>query len=370
MPAARRGARTPWPYAAAAGLLSAYAGYLAAQYALARAQAGAQPAPLVGRAEPRWDAGAPPPERAPARTPRPRPLSAQTNDGAADDAPCALAGLRGNTELDGSVVAQGGVGGLTAASAVECCRLCRRHRGCNVYVWSTAGDRACWLKRTEEPRGLVPSRARGSNVPWTSGVLQKDAALGARDTHAVLAKGTDVSAVVISTPLGEIRVRLMPDWHEPSARYVGAIAAGPREEGAAWTDADTAAVEGGRAARSETHAGLCTSACAFYRAEPGFLIQGSLRSLIPPNAETKEGPKLMERGDVGWAGGFSGPDFFIYLGEQPAAHFGRSHTVFARVEDEASLKVCDAIAHARVRPTRPNEMHMLAQQMPFDITAV
>lgn len=32
--------------------------------------------------------------------------------------------------------------------------------------------------------------------------------------------------------------------------------------------------------------------------EPGFLIQGSLRSFIPPNKVTKKGPKIMEKGEV------------------------------------------------------------------------
>lgn len=55
--------------------------------------------------------------------------------------------------------------------------------------------------------------------------------------------------------------------------------------------------------------------------------QGALRAYIPANDKTQEGPGFMARGDIGWAGGGPGPDFFIYLGAQPAAHFGRSHTV-------------------------------------------
>jgi hypothetical protein len=34
--------------------------------------------------------------------------------------------------------------------------------------------------------------------------------------------------------------------------------------------------------------------------------QGSLRAYIPPNKRTKEGPKIMERGEIGWAGGWRG----------------------------------------------------------------
>eukprot|EP00966_Prymnesium_polylepis_P226197 5232447-Prymnesium_polylepis.1 len=65
------------------------------------------------------------------------------------------------------------------------------------------------------------------------------------------------------------------------------------------------------------------SACEFYRVEYGFLVQGSLRGVLPPNTltgcspapECQPGPRVMIRGDVGWAGGSAGPDFFIYLGK-------------------------------------------------------
>ena len=53
---------------------------------------------------------------------------------------------------------------------------------------------------------------------------------------------------------------------------------------------------------------------------------GVLRGLIPPNTVTKEGPKLMEKGEVGWAGAGPGPDFFIYMGDRPAAHFVRNNS--------------------------------------------
>ncbi len=36
-------------------------------------------------------------------------------------------------------------------------------------------------------------------------------------------------------------------------------------------------------------------------------VQGSLAAFIPPNNLTLHGPKFMEKGDIGWAGGFSGP---------------------------------------------------------------
>ena len=77
--------------------------------------------------------------------------------------------------------------------------------------------------------------------------------------------------------------------------------------------------------------------CELYRAEPGFLLQGVMGGLIPPNTETVPGPKIMERGEVGWAGGAAGPDFFIYLGTSPAAHWKHDHTVFAEARETAPL---------------------------------
>ena len=32
------------------------------------------------------------------------------------------------------------------------------------------------------------------------------------------------------------------------------------------------------------------------------------------NRENPRAPKVMERGEVGWAGGGKGPDYFIYMG--------------------------------------------------------
>ena len=89
---------------------------------------------------------------------------------------------------------------------------------------------------------------------------------------------------------GDVRLRLRPDWHAESAAYVAALAAS---------------------------ADACEDACEVYRVEPGFLVQGTLRSeKVEGNAKTRDGPRLMRRGDVGWAGEGPGPDFFVYLGRE------------------------------------------------------
>jgi len=55
---------------------------------------------------------------------------------------------------------------------------------------------------------------------------------------------------------------------------------------------------------------------------------------------------------VGWAGGSSGPDFFIYLGDGPATWLGAPHdgTVFAEVADEESMAVARSISLLPVLP--------------------
>ena len=160
------------------------------------------------------------------------------------------------------------------------------------------------------------------------------------------------------------RLRLRPDWSAESVDYVRRVAEG----------------------------GLCSSACAFYRVEPGFLLQGSLRAFLAPNNVTRKGPKIMERGEVGWAGGSAGPDFFIYLGAQPAEHWGHDHTVWAearppqvltdcycqnnmldflrvvKVADTASMAVAEKIVQLPPGPTKPGDMHILPEHVSLAAT--
>lgn len=74
----------------------------------------------------------------------------------------------------------------------------------------------------------------------------------------------------------------------------------------------------------------------------------------------------MERGEIGWAGGEAGPHFFIYLGREPARHFGTSHTVWGEVADEMSLATVESIVHMPVRAgLKPGDMRMAAQNLKF-----
>lgn len=182
----------------------------------------------------------------------------------------------------------------------------------------------------------VTTRGSGPMVAWTSGVLDKD---WSRDWSELPPASAAIKKVVLKTSHGDIRIRLMPDWSETSVEYVRLLAANS----------------------------LCSSECKLYRAEPGFLLQGVIRGFLPSNKVTKEGPKVMERGEIGWAGGSFGPDFFIYIGSQPATHFGKSHTVWGVVDGEDSMAVVEKIVHLPAKSDVPGGMHMLVDRMPIDV---
>jgi hypothetical protein len=247
-----------------------------------------------------------------------------------------------HTELWGDVVPLNGqtVGG--AASAAECCRLCASSKSCNTWVWcadAAVCSSQCWLKRQPTEAALLGApHGTGPSVPWTSGVLlgkALDVAPG-----DVPPEDGAITAVALHTSYGAIRLRLRPDWSNASVTYIRALAAQPE---------------------------LCTDACAFYRVEPAFLLQGSLRSRIPPNQVTTPGPRHMVRGDCGWAGGSAGPDFFCYLGTGPATHWGLDHTVWAEIADDASFAVAETINALPPKPTKPGEMHLLPAPVPLDV---
>lgn len=133
-------------------------------------------------------------------------------------------------------------------------------------------------------------------------------------------------------PHGEIRLFLRAEWSNTSATFAERVAA---------------AGDSGQS--------------TIYRLEPTFLVQGRL---VAPGVNVggakPKASKLMERGEVGWAGGTGGPDFFIYLGNGPATWLGNPHdgTIWAEVADEASMAVADAISRLPVPPTKPGQMHI------------
>ena len=262
---------------------------------------------------------------------------------------CVASEFRPHTDLDGAVVKQGGVGGLVTKSAAECCDACLALRGCNVWVHSDS-DGACWLKRSGDPRA-AGSRGSGPNVAWTSGTLLKSFWEPGR---ALPAADQTLQTVALRTREGDIRLRLKPDWHLPSVDSVR------------------------RLASPEMPAGACAQ-CELYRVEHGFLVQGTLHGVLPPNTETgcrpapkcQPGPRVMIRGDVGWAGGGAGPDFFIYLGKRPADWLRKDHTVWAEVADDESLALAERIvALPSETPGGPGTMRFLKEKLEVEVVRV
>ncbi|KAG1672703.1 hypothetical protein FOA52_005180 [Chlamydomonas sp. UWO 241] len=141
---------------------------------------------------------------------------------------------------------------------------------------------------------------------------------GFRRSTETAAIASGIFAVQLMTAHGNINIKLRPDWSQGSVDYMRELASHPHE---------------------------CDKECRFYRAEKDYIVQGTLAAAtIPHNNVTTPGPRLMERGDVGWAGGEPGPHFFIYVAKDPAKHFGLTHTVWGVVADAESLAVANTLA--------------------------
>ena len=240
-----------------------------------------------------------------------------------------------------------GAGSTHSRSPAECCALCAKTRGCNVWVACThpwCGSQ-CWLKWTDDP-AHAPVRARGGETPWTSGFLRKDVP---SEQPAVSEAALNATGVVaLRTAHGSLRIRVRPDWHLPSVRFVQAAALGD----------------------------FCTVKCELYRAEPGFLLQGAMRALVSPNRACRRFPggppecsddavrpagSVMQRGDVAWAGGGAGPDFFILLQRNG---FGATHTVWGSLADDESMELALKLVRG-ASASKPGTMRILDEPVRF-----
>lgn len=266
--------------------------------------------------------------------------AAQSFDAAADaiaqPVPFSCAVSMEHTELWGDVVKPGtGPGSVVAPTAADCCELCARTRGCNTWVACSNAEacgQQCWLKWQSNPAEPV-RHSTSPTTPWTSGVHMKDFA----DPHNPYEPG-NAEAITLKTAEGNLRIRLHDDWSLGSVTYVRKVA----------------------------RHNLCTARCLFYRAEPGFLLQGALHAVIPANNDTtRRGPGMpMERGDVAWAGGFAGPDFFITHVRVPG--FGASHTVWGSLDGAESLAVLDRLVQLPASAGPRGGMRMITAPPAFD----
>eukprot|EP00242_Pyramimonas_sp_CCMP2087_P014655 CAMPEP_0198202240 /NCGR_PEP_ID=MMETSP1445-20131203/5358_1 /TAXON_ID=36898 /ORGANISM="Pyramimonas sp., Strain CCMP2087" /LENGTH=226 /DNA_ID=CAMNT_0043873049 /DNA_START=276 /DNA_END=956 /DNA_ORIENTATION=- len=168
--------------------------------------------------------------------------------------------------------------------------------------------------------------------------------------------------VVIHVPQGAIRIKLLPDLAKSSVEQVLRVA----------------------------RQNACASECKFYRAEPGFLLQGSIRSSVASNTQLGSCPsEFADKGKprsvpcpahdpncgchgpimvprmVGWAGGGPGPDFFIYAGQGPATHWNNDHTVWGEIADDQSMQVVEDVL--KLPSQRPGHgMAMLDEPIHFE----
>lgn len=263
------------------------------------------------------------------------------------------ADVKEHRDLDGAVMVPGWGPGALSLPPERCCAECAKTRGCNVWVAcmdEKACGKQCWLKWAEDPSKPA---VRGENpaVPWASGTLLKDAPNLAQLPSTEQMDSTRI--VKLETEFGDLRIALRPDWHLPSVTFVRQVALSD----------------------------VCTIKCQFYRAEPGFLLQGAMRAVIAPNKlcrkfrgspkecndpEERPGGSVMERGDVAWAGGSAGPDFFITMNRVPG--FGGSHTVWGRLADEESMQLALKLVQHKISPSvKPGEMRILDQPISFSV---
>ena len=264
---------------------------------------------------------------------------------------CAAA--KEHTEYDGAVMVPGsGPGATVVGSPAECCALCAKTRGCNIWVACTHTwcGHQCWLKWVDDPSKPVV-RSQHAETPWTSGAIQKDVPSDQPTPSEAALNATRV--VALKTSAGELRIRLKPEWHLPSVRFVQAAALGD----------------------------FCTVKCELYRAEPGFLLQGAMRAVVAPNKQCRYfsgGPKeckdpahrpggsYMEKGDVAWAGGSAGPDFFIMMNKNG---FGATHTVWGSMADQESMDLALRLVKGK-SSSAPGTMRILDEPVRFTMTPV
>lgn len=168
--------------------------------------------------------------------------------------------------------------------------------------------------------------------------------------------------LVIKTEIGNIRVVLRPDLSESSCKYIHQV----------------------------VKLGFCNP-CNIYRADKPGILQGVMKT--SPEAMTAYKPSLgecpkelvgseqdcppwdpkcachgptMTKGMVAWAGGGTGPDFFIDTYPKPAKFWGQQHTVFGQVQDDTSFAVINEIYD---RPTtKSGIMVYLVKPIHYDLS--
>lgn len=155
---------------------------------------------------------------------------------------------------------------------------------------------------------------------------------------------------ILHTSAGDVVVELLPDHAPKTVRNFTGLATGSKE----WTDPTT-----GRPTTRPFYDGL-----VFHRVIPNFMIQGgcplgtgtggpgyTFDDEIHPGLTFSE-PYMLAMANAGKRAGrgTNGSQFFITTA--PTTWLQGKHTIFGRVNDEASRAVVDAIGNA---PTRSGD---------------
>lgn len=250
--------------------------------------------------------------------------------------------------------------------ASECCYACAVERACNVWVFCPPTDAEtntkswcagqCWLKHTISPdeRLIENEKAirsggqkyRKGTSAWTTGILVGKAVYKQKksDTQSEsMPTATRLKLLLRNEPdIGirpEIIIDLRKDLSPTSIQYISSMVNMKHGDG---TDP-------------------CIK-CEIYRTEKGFLIQGVVRRVpilsdeddvtdrIEEDSTGVEYKNLrgppMKRYDVAWAGGFGGPDFFIYT--DPKGPYRGGEIVFGHITDLNSRYINERTSRVEV----------------------
>jgi hypothetical protein len=217
---------------------------------------------------------------------------------------------------------------------------------------------AARVAATAQPRPATASRAPRE-------VAARATAAPARATAAPTLEAASVQLLVEEADGGArhaVRVKLRPDLSASSAAFV-------REAAARRC--------GGR----------------LYRSEAGLLLQGRISCTSPLRARVVKGdcppgvkrdPKrkcfahdpncgchgpIMTKGMVGWAGGATGPDFFVYTGAQPNTWWSHDHTILGIVEADDTASWAALAALGRLPVANKGGMTMLKEPCKVTVAA-
>ncbi|KAL1520138.1 hypothetical protein AB1Y20_023610 [Prymnesium parvum] len=256
-----------------------------------------------------------------------------------------------HTELHGEVVRWGA--DFVVDSAAECCAACRQlsavargaaRAGRNCTVWVFCGEPECgvargqcWLKHLDDPYTDI-DLIRGRSERWTAGAMLPPPRGGARRGGAAV--GAAEAQLALVGAFGRVRVKLR-DASPLAKQWVEALLARqPECEGCTFYRAEPVPARWGSVEWPDNYEGGRWG-------PPYALLQGGLsaRGAPQPQAPREDNP-VVRRGMVAWAGGSSGPAFFIALADHP--EWGRGHTVFADVVSE-DMQIVEAIVRL---PTR------------------